>query len=111
MSVLSAIPAYAMQTSVLPVDTCKAIDKRIRDFVCGSSPEGRKIHLISWENICSSKKNGGLGLRQAQDLNLAYMTKLAFILAQNPDLLWVRVLHGKYFRESSNGLVPSHRQS
>ncbi|CAN1157418.1 Putative ribonuclease H protein At1g65750 [Linum perenne] len=36
-SVLAAIPAYAMQTAVLPVTTCDEIDRRIRNFVWGST--------------------------------------------------------------------------
>ncbi|CAN1188179.1 Putative ribonuclease H protein At1g65750 [Linum perenne] len=110
-SVLAAIPAYAMQTSLLPIDTCKEIDKRIRNFVWGSSPEGRKVHLINWETICAPKDKGGFGLKQARYLNLAYMVKLAFVCFQSPELLWVRVLQGKYLRMSSEGLVPAHRAS
>ncbi|CAN1169819.1 Putative ribonuclease H protein At1g65750 [Linum perenne] len=110
-SVLAAIPVYAMQTSLLLVDTCKEIDKRIRNFVWGSSDEQRKVYLMSWDQICAPKDKGGLGLRQARFLNLAYMIKLAFICFQKPDLLWVRVLQGKYLKETTEGLVPAHRSS
>ncbi|CAN1177289.1 Putative ribonuclease H protein At1g65750 [Linum perenne] len=109
LSVLAAIPVYAMQTSVLPSDTCKEIDKRIWSFVWGSSSEERKVHLVSWETICTPKDKGGLGLRHSKVLNLAYLTKLAFLFFRNPDLLWVKVLQGKYFKELADGLVPSHR--
>ncbi|CAN1177290.1 Putative ribonuclease H protein At1g65750 [Linum perenne] len=98
-----------MQTSVLPSDTCKEIDKRIWSFVWGSSSEERKVHLVSWETICTPKDKGGLGLRHSKVLNLAYLTKLAFLFFRNPDLLWVKVLQGKYFKELADGLVPSHR--
>ncbi|CAN1188183.1 Putative ribonuclease H protein At1g65750 [Linum perenne] len=40
-----------MQTSVLPINTCDEIDRRIRNFVWGSSSEERKIHLVSREHI------------------------------------------------------------
>ncbi|CAN1824349.1 Putative ribonuclease H protein At1g65750 [Linum perenne] len=39
------------------------------------------------------------------------MTKLAFLCFQKPDLLWVRVLQGKYLKESEDGLVLAHRSS
>ncbi|CAN1747316.1 Putative ribonuclease H protein At1g65750 [Linum perenne] len=39
------------------------------------------------------------------------MTKLAFICFQKPDALWVRVLQGKYFKDSVEGLIPAHRSS
>ncbi|CAN1147309.1 Putative ribonuclease H protein At1g65750 [Linum perenne] len=103
-SVLSAIPAYAMQTSVLPATTCSDIDKRIRDFIWGSSPQERKIHLVSWEKICEAKEDGGLGLRSSRLLNRAFMVKLAFTFFKEQDSLWVRVLQGKYFRDTQEGL-------
>ncbi|CAN1177369.1 Putative ribonuclease H protein At1g65750 [Linum perenne] len=103
-SVLAAIPAYAMQTSVLPATTCSDIDKRIRDFVWGSSPQERKIYLVSWEKICEAKGDGGLGLRSARLFNRAFMAKLAFIFFQNQDALWVKVLQAKYFRDTPEGL-------
>ncbi|CAN1141097.1 Putative ribonuclease H protein At1g65750 [Linum perenne] len=108
-SVLAA--AYVMQTSFLPIETYKEIDKRVRNFVWGSSEEGRKIRLLNWDKICSPKEDGGLGLRQARYLNLSYMTKLAFISFRELELLWVCVLQGKYFKESMEGLVPAHRSS
>ncbi|CAN1788388.1 Putative ribonuclease H protein At1g65750 [Linum perenne] len=52
-----------MQTSFLPIETCKEIDKRVRNFVWGSY------------------------------------------------LLWVRVLQGKNFKDSTDGLIPAHRSS
>ncbi|CAN1181981.1 Putative ribonuclease H protein At1g65750 [Linum perenne] len=93
-----------MQTSVLPATTCEAIDRRIRNFVWGSTTEDRKMHLVSWEHICKPKALGGLGLRQARQLNHAYMVKLAFIFMQKSDLLWVKVLQAKYFKETNAGL-------
>ncbi|CAN1800859.1 Putative ribonuclease H protein At1g65750 [Linum perenne] len=99
-SALSAIPAYAMQTSVLPATTCDAIDRRIRNFVWGSTSEERKMHLVSCERICRPKALSGLGLRQARQLNHAYMVKLAFIFFQQSDLLWVKVHQANYFKET-----------
>ncbi|CAN1168444.1 Putative ribonuclease H protein At1g65750 [Linum perenne] len=104
-SVLSAIPAYAMQTSLIPTTTCEAIDKKIRDFVWGSSDQERKIHLVSWDRICAPKSEGGLGLRLASHLNRAYMTKLAYLFFTNEEALWVRILQSKYFKDGRDGLV------
>ncbi|CAN1777535.1 Putative ribonuclease H protein At1g65750 [Linum perenne] len=98
-----------MQTSVLPATTCDAIDKRIRDFVWGSTTDARKIPLIAWNRICLPKDQGGLGLKLARELNRAYMTKLAFIFFQKADLLWVKVLQNKYFRETEEGFRPRNK--
>ncbi|CAN1798557.1 Putative ribonuclease H protein At1g65750 [Linum perenne] len=48
-SALEAIPAYYMHTSLLAISTCEEIDKRIRNFIWGSTAEKRKIHLVGWE--------------------------------------------------------------
>ncbi|CAN1126818.1 Putative ribonuclease H protein At1g65750 [Linum perenne] len=110
-SVLSAIPAYVMQTSVIPVALCEEIDKRVRNFVWGSSNDTRKVHLVSWEKICENKDCGGLGLKMSKQLNRAYMLKLAFTFLQNPDALWVRVLQSKYFKEVGEALIPCHKSA
>ncbi|CAN1157085.1 Putative ribonuclease H protein At1g65750 [Linum perenne] len=100
-----------MQTSVLPITTCNAIDKRIRKFIWGSSETERKTHLVSWDRICQPKENGGLGLKSARVLNRAYMTKLAFLFFQNKEPLWIRILQTKYFKETNEGLAPRHTSS
>ncbi|CAN1192177.1 Putative ribonuclease H protein At1g65750 [Linum perenne] len=101
---LAAIPTYAMQTGVIPISTCEDIDRRIQNFVWGSTDESRKVHLISWERICLPKEDGGLGLKMARVLNRAYMMKLAFLFMQDPERLWVKVLQNKYFRDTDAGL-------
>ncbi|CAN1826458.1 Putative ribonuclease H protein At1g65750 [Linum perenne] len=51
-SVLAAIPAYVMQTAMIPATTCEAIDKLIRDFISGSIDELWRVHLVAWDQIC-----------------------------------------------------------
>ncbi|CAN1788863.1 Putative ribonuclease H protein At1g65750 [Linum perenne] len=93
-----------MQTSVLPCHICEAIDRKIRNFMWGSTNDCRKIHLVSWDEVCKPKEHGGLGLKKARDLNMAFMMKLAFLFFKSPNELWVQVLQHKYFREGPNGL-------
>jgi hypothetical protein len=83
--VLAAIPSYAMQTTQLPVNTCKEVDKRIRNMVWGSSVDKRRIHLMNWDKICTYKEDGGLILKKSRDQNNAILMKLAFGVLTRPN--------------------------
>ncbi|GMP27069.1 hypothetical protein CsSME_00003231 [Camellia sinensis var. sinensis] len=61
-SVASAIPAYAMQTMLLPAKVCNEIDSMNRNFLWGDTLEKKKIHLVNWNIVCKMKKTGGLGI-------------------------------------------------
>ncbi|CAN1191792.1 Putative ribonuclease H protein At1g65750 [Linum perenne] len=105
-SVLNSIPSFAMQTSLLPVETCNQIDKKIIDFIWGSFNGERRIHPVNWEKVCSPKDQGGLGLRSARELNHAYLMKLMWGVLKKPNELWVEVLLTKYMKKSNGGLFP-----
>ncbi|CAL1358518.1 unnamed protein product [Linum trigynum] len=109
-SVLNALPNYTMQTAVLPCNVCDQIDKKIRGFVWGRDNGKDKAHLVTWERICKSKEEGGLGLRSARALNLAYLMKLGWQFLNNDESLWVRVLHAKYVKQNDDGSVAFRQQ-
>lgn len=57
-----------------------------------------RIHWMSWENMCRSKDEGGLGFRLLlYDFNLALLAKQGWRLVQNPDSLASWLLKAKYF--------------
>ncbi|XP_054801608.1 uncharacterized protein LOC129305663 [Prosopis cineraria] len=95
-SVLNTIPLYCMQTAHLPVSTCEEIDKCSQGFLWGSTRERRKIHLVTWDEVCKPKINGGLGLRHAHLQNKAFMMKAGWGLIHNKEALWARVIRSKY---------------
>ncbi|CAN1751196.1 Putative ribonuclease H protein At1g65750 [Linum perenne] len=103
LSVLNAIPSYAMQSSALPASITSLIDSILRNFVWGSTPDSRKTHLLSWDSICRSKEQGGLGFRKARELNDAYLMKLGWTILKEPDRLWVQIFTSKYLKETTNG--------
>ncbi|CAN1167457.1 Putative ribonuclease H protein At1g65750 [Linum perenne] len=93
-----------MQTSFLTCHICEAIDRKIKNFLWGSTNDCRKIHLVSWEEVCKPKEHGRSGLKKAKELNMAFMMKLAFNFFKSPNELWVQVLQHKCFCEGPNGL-------
>ncbi|GLT50394.1 hypothetical protein SLA2020_238810 [Shorea laevis] len=100
-SVTSSIPAYTMQSTLLPKSTCDAIDRLNRDFLWGSESGARKPHLVSWEIACTEKKYGGLGLRSASDNNKAFVAKLGWRILTSDSALWCQVMQTKYLRGRS----------
>lgn len=57
-TVLHTIPYYNMQTMFMPMGVCEAIDKRIRRFIWGGTPEKRKCHLVRWDTVTKPKRAG-----------------------------------------------------
>lgn len=63
---LVAIPIHVMQIFSLPKATPKYIDTIQRNFLCGSTLEKRKCHLIKWDTVTRSKNEGELGLYKSK---------------------------------------------
>lgn len=85
-----------MQTSLLPLSTCEALDRCNKRFLWGSTEDQQKIPLVAWDAICKPKQRGGLGLRHAHLQNRAYLMKIGWRLATKRDDLWVKVIKNKY---------------
>ncbi|CAN1792677.1 Putative ribonuclease H protein At1g65750 [Linum perenne] len=94
-----------MQTAFLPCSICDSIDRKIRNFFWGSVEGARKIHNINWDTVCKPKCLGGLGLRNARDLNKAFLMKIVWGLIHNPSELWAKVLIAKYLKKTADGYV------
>lgn len=95
-SVLQALPTYAMQTVNLPKPLCEEIDKVCWVFIRGDSDQGRKIHLIAWENVSRPKQYGGLGVIKARDTKLAFMMGSNWRLCTCNDAIWTSIIRSKY---------------
>uniref|UniRef100_A0A803PB82 Reverse transcriptase domain-containing protein n=1 Tax=Cannabis sativa TaxID=3483 RepID=A0A803PB82_CANSA len=97
-SVLQSIPTYFMSTSLVPKSTCEELDKHVARFWwVGIHPDkDRFCALKSWGDLCQPKNCGGLGFRRFQDMNIALLSKLCWMVLQQKEKLWVNVLLGKY---------------
>lgn len=87
---------YAMRTVRLPASIIEEMEKIIRRFFWGDSHEKRKMHWISWAQVCLPKDRGGLGIKSLRDMNTAMLAKLGWLILTRPDELWVQVLRNKY---------------
>ena len=95
-AVLTSIPVHAMSTICLPKSILDNLDRTVRFFLWGSTAESRKPHLIPWNRVAIPKSDGGLGIRQATNMNKALIAKLGWRLLHDDSSLWARVLRKKY---------------
>jgi len=59
-SVLDALPTYVMSLFPLPSKVRKRIDKIRRNFIWQGNNEKRAFHLINWDVLIKSRKDGAL---------------------------------------------------
>lgn len=80
-SVLPAMPIYLMSITILPKWVRARIDTiRSRFQWSGQSQLQKRFLLVSWDQICKLKAQGGLGVLQLHSMNLALMTKWWWLL-------------------------------
>lgn len=112
-SVLSPIPSHAMTCFKLPKSLITRIQSAVTRFWWDDKDGKKKIDWVSWTKMTQPKDKGGLGFRDFESFNDAYLAKLSWRLIHNPSCLLSRILQGKYFGnssflEASNKAVESH---
>lgn len=95
-AVLQAIPTYLMSCFLLPGNLVTSIEAAIREFWWGNGKK-RKMAWVAWSQLCRSKRQGGLGLRDLRSFNLALLAKQGWRILTNPDSLMARILEARYF--------------
>jgi len=97
-STLEALPAHTMQCFKLPVTTATQLDCINREFFWKRNNVNKGLPLVAWEKVCMPKDMGGLGLRRAHDVNLAFQSKLAWKILRDNSSMWASIMRAKYIR-------------
>ena len=54
--------------------------------------EKRKMHWLGWGKLSEVKQNGGLGFRDLENFNLAFLVKQLWRIFTRPNLLVSKIL-------------------
>ncbi|KAL4201630.1 hypothetical protein AMTRI_Chr02g259540 [Amborella trichopoda] len=77
------------------------IERLQRNFLWAGEVEKKGAHLIKWKTVCLPMAEGGLGVRDMEDFNIAGMMKLAWRILENPSSLLAQYFKHRYFGNSS----------
>lgn len=94
-TVITAIIMYWIQAHNIPAKAIHKIEKICANFIWNG-----KHHKIAWDKICKSKKAGGLGIRNINDLREVCNLKL-FWRFINGNSLWAKWMKAKYLKNKN----------
>lgn len=106
-SVLGLMPIYYMSMFKVPKLVLKKMESIRSHFFKGVDLKDRKISLVKWENVLSSKEKGGLGVSSFYALNRALIFKWIWRFRTQNSSLWARVITTIHGKDGKVGCTPS----
>lgn len=97
---IDSIPLYWFHLFLIPKSIEHKIECIRKKFFWGTkglgAEERSKMHLVSWNKICSSKKVAGLGLTTIRHRNIAFLYKWWWRSCAERNSFWNRFMQSKY---------------
>ncbi|XP_071727705.1 uncharacterized protein [Rutidosis leptorrhynchoides] len=91
-SVLGSMGIYYLSLYRCPETIIKEVESIRASFFWGSTSDNRKMHWIKWDQVLTSKENGGLSIGSLCSFNHALLLKWAWRFLINKEALWVSVI-------------------
>ena len=98
-SVLFGMFNFWAKVFLLPQEVVLKLTKICRNFLWGGSETYNKAPYIAWDTVCTSRKQGGLGVKNMKLWNQACIAKLVWDIARKKDGLWIQWIHGRYIKD------------
>ena len=101
-AVAQAIPNYAIQVFLLPLDFCRELETMMNSFWWGSGGNGKAgIRWMKWEMLCKPKTYGGIGFKNLYNFNVAMLGKQFWKILTDTESLVGRIFKARYFPRTS----------
>ncbi|EOY06960.1 Uncharacterized protein TCM_021522 [Theobroma cacao] len=104
-STLSSLPIYLLQVLKPPIIVLERINRLFNNFLWGGSASSKRIHWASWGKIALPIAEGGLDIRNLEDVFKAFSMKLWWRF-RTTNSLWMQFMRAKY----CGGQLPTHVQ-
>lgn len=93
--VLSSILIHVFVVIEPPKKILQQPERIMAEFYWGDTETGIRHHWCRWKGLCSSTIEGGLGLRNLEDMLKAFSWKLCWKF-ENSNSLWASFVASKY---------------
>ncbi|KAI0529343.1 hypothetical protein KFK09_001890 [Dendrobium nobile] len=93
---LSSLPTFISTHSLIPKSILLELDQIRRDFIWHHIQGHKSLHYIAWENLCTPRAYGGLGIYSAVKKVRPLRARLAWRLFNNPSSLLYKCMSAKY---------------
>ncbi|XP_071716678.1 uncharacterized protein [Rutidosis leptorrhynchoides] len=92
-SVLCSLQVYWISMLVLPKCVVIDIERLMRNFLWGGYDGKRGFPKVAWSDVCHSKDQGGLGIRNIHDWNKSLISRYVWNILNKKDSLWSKWMH------------------
>ncbi|XP_074265899.1 uncharacterized protein LOC141588352 [Silene latifolia] len=97
-AVLTSLYSYWMNIFIIPKGVLSRLNSICRNLLWDGTIDHIRVPPVSSEKICSTKNEGGVGIRDSFVWNTAAIGKLVWWVYFNPDKLWVKWVSQIYLK-------------
>ncbi len=99
-SVLSNLPLYFLSVFKAPKWVISRLEALRRAFFWkGGASIASGFCLVRWKTVCRNRKEGGLGVKDLESMNLALLAKWWWRYLSNKGLFWVQLINSLYYTQ------------
>ncbi|GKA30765.1 RNA-directed DNA polymerase, eukaryota, reverse transcriptase zinc-binding domain protein [Tanacetum coccineum] len=100
-SILSSMQVYWASVFILPKSVIKDIDKLLKGFFWCQGELSKGKAKVAWNQVCKSKEEGGLGIKDLSLWNEVLMSKHLWNVVSKKESIWLKWVTNNRLKGSS----------